>query len=158
MGAPGSTAYDNGVFTVRGSGADIWGAADAFHFAYRTMTGDGAIVARVQSLEYVDRWTKGGVMIRASLTPGSRHAMMIGSPGKGFAFQRRVSDNIESVHTAGPLTVPPAWVKLQRTGNTIEASVSFDGVSWHVVGLPLTSHYDGLVATGILDSVSVTTP
>ena len=110
-------------------------------------------------------------MIRASLTPGSRHAMMIGSPGKGFAFQRRVSDNIESVHTAGPLTVPPAWVKLQRTGNTIEASVSFDGVSWQVVGtetialpatvyvgLPLTSHYDGLVATGILDSVSVTTP
>jgi len=171
VGAPGSTAYDNGVFTVRGSGADIWGAADAFHFAYRTMTGDGAIVARVQSLEYVDRWTKAGVMIRASLTPGSRHAMMIGSPGKGFAFQRRVSDNAESVHTAGPLTAPPAWVKLQRTGNTIEASVSFDGVSWQIVGtetivlpatvyvgLPLTSHYDGLVATGILDGVNVITP
>jgi regulation of enolase protein 1 (concanavalin A-like superfamily) len=171
VGAAGSTTFANGAFTVRGSGADIWGAADAFHFAYRTMTGDGTIVARVQSLEYVDRWTKAGVMIRASLAAGSRHAMMVASPGKGFAFQRRVGDNTESVHTAGPLAAAPGWVKLQRTGNIIEASVSFDGATWEsvgfetialpqtvYVGLPLTSHYDGLVATGIIDSVNVTNP
>jgi hypothetical protein len=49
--------------------------------------------------------------------------------------------------------------------------VSFDGATWEsvgfetialpqtvYVGLPLTSHYDGLVATGIIDSVNVTNP
>src|SRR5262249_20977723 len=51
VGFTGDTTYDPtaSAFTVKGSGADIWGAADAFHFAYRSLTGDGAIVARVAS-------------------------------------------------------------------------------------------------------------
>ena len=79
----GSASVSNGVFTLAGSGADIWGTADQFHFAYRTLTGNGSIVARVATLQNVDQWTKAGVMIRASLTPGSRHAMMIASVEQG---------------------------------------------------------------------------
>ena len=165
----GSTAVSNGVFTVRGAGADIWGTADEFQFAYRTLTGNGAIVARVATLENVDQWTKAGVMIRASLTAGSRHAMMIASAAKGLAFQRRTSDNAASVHTAGPLLTAPIWVRLQRSGDTITASFSNDGVSWTVVGtetislpatvfigLPVTSHNAGLAATATIDNVTVT--
>jgi hypothetical protein len=37
------------VFTVSGAGADIWGTADSFHFAYTALNGDGQIVARVTS-------------------------------------------------------------------------------------------------------------
>ena len=165
----GSTAASNGVFTVRGGGADIWGTADEFQFAYRTLTGNGSIVARVATLQNVDQWTKAGVMVRASLTPGSRHAMMIASSTKGLAFQRRTSDNAVSVHTAGPLLAAPAWVRLERTGDTIIASYSNDGVAWTVVGtetislpatvfigLPVTSHNAGLTATATIDNVTVT--
>ena len=165
----GSTAVSNGVFTVRGAGADIWGTADEFQFAYRTLTGNGAIVARVATLQNADQWTKAGVMIRASLTPGSRHAMMIASSAKGLAFQRRTSDNAASVHTAGPLLAAPTWVRLERTGDTITASFSNDGVGWTLVGtetialpatvfigLPVTSHNAGTTATATIDNVTVT--
>src|SRR5262249_18384650 len=116
-----------------------------------------------------DRWTKAGVMIRASLTAGSRQAMMIVSPGKGSAFQRRTVDNGDSVNTAGPFVAAPAWVKLQRAGSLITASISMDGVNGPavgtettdlpatvLVGLPLTSHNNGAVATATIDSVTVT--
>ena len=169
VGASGGAEFLDGVFTLRGSGADIWGTSDAFHFAYRTLTGDGTITARITSIENVDRWTKTGVMIRASLTPGSPHAMMIGSPSRGFAFQRRLLQDGESVSTAGPLVTAPYWVRLERTGSTIKASTSPDGVIWTLVGedvltfpgtvfvgLPLTSHNSGVVATGTLDNVTVT--
>jgi regulation of enolase protein 1 (concanavalin A-like superfamily)/phosphatidylserine/phosphatidylglycerophosphate/cardiolipin synthase-like enzyme len=169
VAAAGSTSYTSGVFTLNGSGTDIWGTADEFQFAYRSMTGDGTIVAHVQSVQFVDRWTKAGVMLRASLAAGSRQAMMIVSPGKGSAFQRRTVDNGDSVNTAGPFVAAPAWVKLQRAGSLITASLSTDGANWTVVdtevidlpatvlvGLPLTSHLNGAVATATVDNVTVT--
>jgi hypothetical protein len=164
----GSTSFSNGVFTLGGSGADIWGTADQFHFAYRTLTGNGSIVARVATLQDVDQWTKAGVMIRASLTPGSRHAMMIASPRKGLAFQRRTVDDADSAHTAGPSVTAPIWVRLERSGDTITAWISNDGLSWSFVGgetislpttvfvgLPITSHNAGVVATVTVDNVTV---
>jgi regulation of enolase protein 1 (concanavalin A-like superfamily) len=167
-GAAGRSTGSNGTFTVTGSGADIWGTADAFQFAYRTMTGDGTITARVLNVDHVDRWTKAGVMIRASLMASSRHAMMIVSPEKGYAFQRRAADGAESAHTPGPLAAAPGWVRLQRSGNTITASVSFDGFTWSVVGidtialpvmvyvgLPVTSHQQGALASAVFDNVTV---
>ena len=81
----GSSAYDapSAAFTVSGGGADIWGVADAFHYAYTTLSGDGRLVARVNTLENIAPWTKAGVMIRESLDPGSPHAFMLASAGKG---------------------------------------------------------------------------
>src|SRR5439155_3569047 len=35
VGAGGSSSVSGGTFTVTGSGADIYGSADAFHFVYR---------------------------------------------------------------------------------------------------------------------------
>ena len=169
VGAPGDAGFAGGVFTVRGSGADIWEASDEFQFAYQTMTGDGTITARVDSVDAVDQWTKAGVMIRAALTPESRHAMMVASAAKGLAFQRRVSDGGVTTHTGGALTPAPVWVRLQRSGSTITASTSADGTTWTVVGsdtialpatvyvgLPVTSHNDGIPATAAFSSVAVT--
>jgi hypothetical protein len=95
--------------------------------------------------------------------------MMVVSPGKGSAFQRRVTDNGASVNTAGPFVAAPAWVKLQRAGSLFTASLSMDGTNWTVVGtetiampatvlvgLPLTSHNNGTLATATIDSVTVT--
>jgi hypothetical protein len=47
----GPAGYANSTFTVAAAGADIWGTADAFHFVYRPLSGDGSIQARVASLQ-----------------------------------------------------------------------------------------------------------
>ena len=48
VGAPrvaGSTAVSGGVYTLKGSGSDIFGTADGFHYALTQLTGDGEIRA-----------------------------------------------------------------------------------------------------------------
>ncbi len=45
VGLAGSASYTNGVFTDSGSGTQIFGTADSFHFAYQLLSGDGTLVA-----------------------------------------------------------------------------------------------------------------
>ena len=169
VGAPGSATYSSGTFTVAGAGADIWGSADAFRFVYTSLTGDGSVVARVATEQYVANWTKAGVMMRETLAPGSRHALMLVSPGKGTAFQRRVATGGVSTSTSGVAATAPYYVKLVRTGSSIAAFTSPDGASWSLVGtdtiamgstiyvgLAVSSHVAGTTATSTFTSVAVT--
>jgi hypothetical protein len=96
-----------GEFTINGAGADIWGTADQFHFAYQTLNGDGEIVARVASLQNTHAWAKAGVMIREALTAGSRHAFAAVTPGNGLSFQRRVTTGGSSASTSGGAGAAP---------------------------------------------------
>jgi regulation of enolase protein 1 (concanavalin A-like superfamily) len=170
VGEAGSASESNGTWTVRASGADIWGTADAFHFVRQPLTGDGAIVARVANIQNVNVWTKAGVMIRETLAAGSRHAFMLATPGgtKGLGFQRRVTPGGISTHTGASGTAP-VWVKLERVGTTFSGYYSADGATWirlgtetiqmaatvHI-GLALTSHDNTQLATATFDNVSVT--
>ncbi len=60
VGPAGCASAAGGTFTVSGAGADVWGTADAFHYAWQPITGDVDIVARVASVEYVHAWVKAG--------------------------------------------------------------------------------------------------
>jgi phosphatidylserine/phosphatidylglycerophosphate/cardiolipin synthase-like enzyme/regulation of enolase protein 1 (concanavalin A-like superfamily) len=169
-GATGTASTTNGTFSVTGAGADVWGTADAFHYAYRTLSGDGSIVARVASIEYVNSWTKAGVMIRNSLSPSAAQAFMLvaASSTKGVPFQRRASDGAISTSTPGSQSTAPRWVKLERAGNVITGYESADGVTWTMVGsdtfamgsnvligLAVSSHVTGVNATATFDNVTV---
>jgi regulation of enolase protein 1 (concanavalin A-like superfamily) len=166
---PGSLAIASGTFTVAGSGADIWGSADAFHFAYQPFTGDGLVVARVAAQQNTNPWAKAGVMIRQDLTPGAAHAMTIVTPGNGAAFQRRTTAGGQTRHTSGPIVKAPYWVKLARGGSTLASYVSADGSTWTLigrdtvplsgtvyVGLPVTSHNNAVLGTDTFDNVAIT--
>ena len=170
VGAAGLARASGGSVTVSGAGADVWDTADAFHFTYQTLTGDGTITARVASVQNVHAWTKAGVMIRASLSPASAHAFMLVSPGRGSAFQRRPSDGALSVHTAGSFSTAPRWVRITRTGSTVAAFESADGTAWALVGrstialgatahigLVVSSHVYGSLADAAFDNVTVLT-
>ena len=130
VGGLGATGHNNGTFTVLSSGNDIWAEADAFHYTYQPLVGDGEIVARVASQEYTSGWAKAGVMVRETLLPGSRHAMMVVTPDNGTAFQyRNVTNDVSTnVNTQGPFA--PYWVRLVRQGNTFVGYRSSDGASW----------------------------
>jgi regulation of enolase protein 1 (concanavalin A-like superfamily) len=167
----GSATASGGVFTVRGEGVDIWNAADEFHFVWQRVSGDVDVVSRVVSIENVHAWVKAGVMFRESLAANSAHALMLVSPGKGYAFQRRLATGGLSTSTSGGSGTAPGWVKLTRRGNVVTAYRSGDGATWVqvgsdtftmpsdvYVGLVVSSHVDGRLATATFDNVGVVTP
>jgi len=160
-GYPGSvgsfTEAPVGTYTMTGSGADIWTVdgveADEFHYAFKTLTGTGSIVARVQSVDNTNVWAKAGVMIRETLDPESAHAMMVVTPGSGVSFQRRPGrSSASTANTTADITAP-YWVKIERdmAGN-FSAYSSANGTTWQKLGLsePIqmgTNVYIGLVVT-----------
>jgi hypothetical protein len=169
VGAAGSAGYDSATttFSVKGAGADVWGTADALQYAYRPVTGDGWIVARVASVTSTAAWTKAGVMIRETTAPGSAQAFMLVSSSKGQAFQRRTATGGVSTSTTGPAAGAPSWVKIERIGSTINAYSSPDGAAWTLVGtdtfalgstmlvgLGVSSHTTSTAATATFDSVT----
>ncbi len=149
-----------GTYTMTGSGTDIWdvsgigtGFHDEFHFAYKTLSGAGSIIARVESIENTNDWAKAGVMIRETLDPDSAHAMMVVTPAEGVSFQRRnVTGDTSAADTTSGITAP-YWVKLERdiVGNFV-AYHSTNGSTWVMQGTPDnitmgTNVYIGLAVT-----------
>jgi len=169
VGVAGSWAAVNDIrFNLRGSGADIWGTADAFSFRYLQWDGDGTLTARIWSIDNTNAWAKAGVMFRETLTPGSKHVMAIVSPGKGLALQYRASTGGSSAQAANIAGTAPKWIRLQRTGNTFTASTSVDYLTWTTlgsitvsmnsfvyVGVPVTSHNNTSLATADVDDLSI---
>lgn len=169
----GSTTIssDGSTFTLLGAGADIWGNADAFHYARLEggMEGDGEIVARVVSIQNTNAWAKAGVMIRETTAAGSKHAMTVLTPSNGVAFQRRTATDGASSNNNVTATAP-RWVKITRTGNTIASFHSADGVTWTQigsnvtismnstieVGLCVTSHANNNLCQAVFDNISIT--
>ena len=124
-----------GTYTITAAGADIWGTADQFHFAYKTLTGAGSIVAKVQSVQNTNAWAKAGVMIRETLDAGSKHAFACVTPSNGVASQGRDTTGAASFNTNQGGIMAPYWVKLERdAAGNFTVSHSANGTAW----LPVT--------------------
>jgi hypothetical protein len=68
VGQAGSGSETNAQWTISGSGGDIWGSADAFHFVYRGTTEDmGVLRVRVDAMQNTNVFAKAGIMVRAGL-------------------------------------------------------------------------------------------
>ncbi|HEY3320739.1 MAG TPA: endo-1,3-alpha-glucanase family glycosylhydrolase [Planctomycetota bacterium] len=170
VGFKGSGSLSGSTFSVSGSGADIWGTADAFNFTYQPLNGDGQIVARVVTVQNTDPWAKAGVMIRETTAVDSKFALMAVTPGYGTAFQRRLATTGTCTNTSGATAVAPYWVKLVRAGTMLTAYQSADGVTWATVGsdtlsmttsvyagLAVTAHNNTLLNASTFDNVTVST-
>ena len=166
----GSAIVDGSEVAVSADGADIWGTADAFHYVYQQFTNDGAIVARVSTLQNTSPYAKAGVMIRQSATAGSAHALVDVKPDGGIEFLVRTANGAETSFVAGGFQAMPTWLRLARSGQTFTAAVSMDGTSWVAIGsadlpgfnvfatagLAVTSHNTGSLTTATFDSIAVT--
>ncbi len=144
-----------GTFTMTGSGADIWSTSDEFHFAYKTLTGPGTIVARVDSIENTHNWAKAGVMIRETLDADSKYSFALVSAASGVAAQGRTDTGIGATGTTEAGVAAPHWVKLERdVAGFFTVSHSTNGSSWVPVqgalanNIPMVSTvYIGLAVT-----------
>jgi regulation of enolase protein 1 (concanavalin A-like superfamily) len=169
VGAAGSVVYSGGVYKLTGSGADIWDTADEFRYACQPATGDCEIRARITKIDNTSSWAKTGVMIRESLSANSSHAMAVLTPGNGVAFQSRSATGGITSNTNVPGLIPPYWVRVVRSGNTLLGYHSTDGSTWTLVnsatitmatnvyiGLVGVSKQDGILGSSTIDNVTVT--
>jgi regulation of enolase protein 1 (concanavalin A-like superfamily) len=167
VGPRGSSAFDHGIYTIRGSGADIWGTADAFHFLYQSLDGDdGRIAARVISQDARNPFAKAGLMIRESTDADAAHVLLDVKPGGGIEFMTRSRSGDSTIFIAEAMMSFPLWLKLQREGQVVSGYVSPDGSRWasigatpfapavgRLVGLAVTSHDISTVNTARFESL-----
>jgi regulation of enolase protein 1 (concanavalin A-like superfamily) len=168
VGKDGSAIHATGTFTVKGSGADIWGAADGFRFVYQAVNGNAEITARVSSVQNTDPWAKAGVMIRETLGANAKYMAMVVTPSNGLSFQYR-STTGGSSGSAGAAGAAPKWVRVRRVGNTLTGYYSADGVTWTqagtqqiplnsviYVGMAASSHNNTALSQAVFGNVTVT--
>jgi regulation of enolase protein 1 (concanavalin A-like superfamily) len=160
----------NNTFTVSAGGADIWGTADQFRFVYKSLSGDGSMVVRVDSVANTNAWAKAGPMIRETLDAGAKNAYAAVTPGNGVTFQWRPSTGGASSNAATAALKAPYWVRLTRTGNVFKAERSADGKTWTpqgvdttvamgtsvYIGLAVTSHDAALTTVAEMSNVATT--
>jgi hypothetical protein len=161
VSAAGSAELVDGSYFVTGSGADIWGGADGFHYLYSPVSGPLRIEATV--FNFVDdgdaTWAKTGLMVRQDTTPGAVNGF-IGVRSDAFAFRQvRPSAGADSSSASdNPDTAAQnGRVAIERIGNsfmyyyqnwddewvpwgTMNATDLSDPV---LVGLAVTSHSNG---------------
>jgi len=175
----GSHAEADGVFTIQGGGADIWGTADEFYYVHAPLpAGPAAFTVRVVSVTNTNGWTKAGIHIRNSLAPDAAMGMVAVTPGNGTDRQRRLNDGDGADSPGDPTggATAPQWIRMEwdgvntMTGFTAEDEGGMPG-AWqvlgggpvqinltdpgdNVMGLALTSHSDGTLATAVIDNLS----
>ena len=145
----GRSVFNNGVYTVAGSGAGMESRFDQFQFLYRGLGGNGEVAAHVIDQSSKIAQAKAGVMLREGRGAASPFAMMFVSPDGTVHFRYR------STKGDAPSEVPykgqAAWMKVGRVGDIFTGYVSTDGKAWTPVGdarIPMSFDTTaGLIAT-----------
>ncbi len=169
----GRTSYDkkNQRYILTGSGANIWGKEDQFHFAYRRLQGNFILQAKVKlEGKGVDPHRKAGWMIRSSLATDA--VMAAGAVhGDGLVslqFRREPGKDVEELKS--PVTGPDV-IQLERRDSLIVLSVAEFGEPFSAVqvskvemgdevfaGLFICSHNNAVKETAIFENVRVVIP
>ena len=169
VGPAGSFVQADDTLLVRGSGSDIWYSADAFHYVYKTLNGDGVITAKIESMQNTAPWAKAGLMIRESLDADSRQIIAFMSPMNGTALQGRSNTGGSTTGFAEVSGLAaPYWLRLKRVGNSFTAYQSSDGSTWATlgsttitmassvkIGLAVCSVNDGTLCNAVFNHVEI---
>ena len=169
----GNLVYDHDTrsYVISGSGANIWGAADEFHFAWRKMSGDFILSAEVAFLgEGVDPHRKTGWMVRANLGADSPYAD-VALHGDGLmSLQYRRKKGGETEQIVSEVTAPDVIQLERRDGRYIMSVARSGDVFSHravedlvlpdevYVGFFISAHNPDVVESARLTNVRITVP
>ncbi|MEV6969867.1 hypothetical protein AB0M47_32610 [Hamadaea sp. NPDC051192] len=143
--------------------------SDRFWLRHRDLGTTGAITVRLTSMtgtitypppdhdEIVPGltpWAKVGVIVKDGVRPGSPYAALVMTGSHGVRFQYAYTEDVAGTagSASGVSEQSPRWLRLTRTGDTVEGFESADGTAWRKVGsatlpgLPATAQV-GLLAT-----------
>jgi hypothetical protein len=167
-----------GTYTMTAEGTDIWGTADQFHYAFKTLNGAGSMEAQVLSVQNTNAWAKAGVMIRETLEPGSKFAAVYITPGNGCRFQARTTADADATSDTSVVSAEqtaitaPYRVRIERgAAGDFRGYYSNNGTTWQsmpwnpqsipmasnvYIGLALTSHAAGVTCEAVFSNVATT--
>ncbi len=168
----GTATYDNAskVYTLTGSGENIWFKKDELHFAYKKIKGDFMLTTQPNLVgKGTDLHRKSGWMARTS-TDTSAAMVCLTVHGDGltaFQYRKKNGMNIEEIKI--PITGAEI-LQLERRGRSYIISVSklstpfwtvevpdFDFPEELLIGLFVCSHNKNIVETGTFTNTRIFT-
>ncbi|MBD3393583.1 MAG: DUF1349 domain-containing protein [Chitinivibrionales bacterium] len=159
------------AFAVFGAGSRIGGKSDAVHFLYTDVFGDADIIARVVSAQRVDSYSAAGLMIRENLDADAKMACASfppAQPSMNAAFRTGTGQDAAVEWHGGTGQRTTVWIRLERAGDKLTASMSDDGSSWTemasrtvsmnddvLAGMYVASNSSSSLAQAVFDNVSI---
>lgn len=168
----GDQSLSGGTWTLKGTGIDIAGYSDQFHYVWQSLAADGPISAHVLSQTNTGNWARAGIMVRQSADAGSAYYGAFVTPANGIVVQYRTAPGVGSAQLTSFTGTVPTYLMVARSGNTYTTYTSSDDNTWKLVagssitlnlsgpvlaGLAVTSHNGGALSTVTFDTVSVST-
>jgi hypothetical protein len=169
----GSAEFDTDgrTYRITGGGANMWAAADAFHFAWKKVSGDVAITA---DIEFVGPGAvahrKAAVIIRQSLDADSAYAD-VAAHGDGLtSLQYRPAAGVATLEARSEIK-GPRRLRLERRGDEFRmwvgepggtltpggpVTVALNGPVY--VGLAVCSHDANILETAVFSNVRIEEP
>ncbi|MGH7605443.1 MAG: TolB family protein [Gemmatimonadaceae bacterium] len=174
----GSASYNAELqqYEIAGSGQNMWGDHDDFHFVWKRMTGNFILSTRARFVgRGVEAHRKIGWTIRPSLETNAAHvtAAVHGNGLASLQFRRTTGVTTEEAKSADSLSerVLDAVIQLERRDGVYIMSVAQFGdtlVTQHIsdvalpdtvyVGLFVCAHNDSVLERGTFSNVRITTP
>jgi len=102
-------------------------------------------------------WSKGGIIIRSDLSPGSAYAAMMVTGGNGVRMQWNYAGDTAGLPGAVG-AASPRWLRLTRDGDTITGYDSADGARWTEVGVVRLAGLPATVQAGLFAASPVLPP
>ena len=170
---PGSVVYDPAgqVYTVSGSGTNMWFDRDEFHFVWKRMRGDFILRARANFVgDGVDPHRKMGWIVRAGLDTSAAYvdAALHGDGLTSLQFRRTPGAETEQVESE---VTAPDVIQLARKGDTYVMSVARFGEPFAAhdtvdvdlgddvyVGLFVCSHNPDVIERAVFRDVRIVVP
>ena len=147
---PGSAEYDRvkGEYRITGSGDNVWGKADAFHFLWRRTSGDVSLAFNVRFIgEGKNAHRKACGMVRQSLDADAPYADVAVHGDGLISLQYRREKGAVTEEVKSPVK-GPAGVRIERKGDAFTLFVTPDGKPEVPVG-PVTVALKGPVYVGL---------
>jgi outer membrane protein assembly factor BamB len=168
----GDQSLSSGTWTLKGTGIDISGYSDQFHYVWQQLSADGTISARVLSQTNTGGWARAGIMMRQSTDAGSAYYAAFVTPANGIVVQYRPAQGLVTTILTQNAGTVPVYLEIARSGNNFSAYTSSDGVNWAyvisstialslsssiLVGLGASAYSGGAVSTVTFDTVNIGT-
>ena len=156
-GLVGRAEYFGTTHTVSGAGV-LGGTTDGFRYVYQTLSADGSIVARVSTLQNTGTSAAVGIMMRDTLANNARMGSLTVNGSGAWRWQRRTTaGGSVTTTTSSSGTAPNIWVRLVRSGNSVTASRSTDGITWTAISTVTITMASNCYVGIVVDSGSTTT-
>ncbi len=171
---PGSAAYDaaHQVFTIAGSGENMWSSTDAFHFVWKKVSGDVAIGADIAFIGAgVNEHRKAVVVVRQTLDPDSPYAD-VALHGSGLTSLQYREAKGALTHEIQANLSAPARIRLEKRGRYAymwlaskgqpfqmaggSVPISLEGT--YFVGIGVCSHDKDIVEKAVFSNVEIQAP